>query len=269
VYSAHATVYHRTHPLTDGRLDAAAGVVYLVSGGGGYDMSLPPSQLWDHLHPATALARACNHFVLTSVTADEVTVRAIDTEDRLFDSFTLRHPEPGRQPIAARAPRPVARPVAPARLAGWEEASVRWVYPPSQFAVDSAETCAGQPSLRWSHADNSPSLPAIRRVLKDEGRAYDAVAGKAYELSAWVKTDSVVGGVHVGLEWNGDMGFMGRVTSPALAGTNAWTRLSVVVPPLPRYIYACRIVLSAVPGATGTAWFDEVRLTETAHPLEA
>ncbi len=266
VYSAHATLYHRTYPLTGGRYDGTAGVVYLVAGGGGYHMTLPPSQLWAHLHPTTALARACNHFLLTSVTPDECCVRAIDVDDRLFDMFSLRHTEPFAQPTSAPAATPAirsARPERPLHLAGCDEDPVSWVFPPSQFAADADVTRSGWPSLRWHRSTPGPCLPALRRVLKDEGRAYEAVAGKAYELSAWVKTDALTGGVCLALEWNGDMGFMSRVTSPPLAGTRTWTRLSLAVPPLPRYIYACRIVLTTTPGSTGTAWFDDVRLIES------
>jgi hypothetical protein len=262
VYSAHATLYNRFHPMTQGRYDRAAGVVYVVSGGGGYDMSLPPSQLWDHTHPTTALARAANHFLLTTVTPDECRVRAIDTGDHVFDGFTLQQPQAG--PPRASPAAPVWPFPAPStgRLAGFDDGPVGWVFPRPQFAVDEAEAHAGGRSLRWYNVSGRPCLPAIRRVLKDEGRAYEAVAGKAYELSAWVKTEGVTGGVTLSLEWNGDMGFMGRVTSAPLAGTHDWTRVAVTVPPLPRYIYACRILLSAVPAAAGTAWFDEVQLAE-------
>ena len=52
VYTAHATIYERFHPLRNGQYASQDGVVYFVSGGGGYDMSLSPSELWDHLHPA-------------------------------------------------------------------------------------------------------------------------------------------------------------------------------------------------------------------------
>jgi hypothetical protein len=72
----------------------------------------------------------------------------------------------------------------------------------------------------------------------------------------------VAGGVTLSLAWNGDKGFMGRVASEPLAGTHDWTLVRVAVPPMPPYVYFCRVLLSAKPGSTGRAWFDDVRVEE-------
>ena len=59
------------------------------------------------------------------------------------------------------------------------------------------------------------------------------------------------------------MGFIGRVQSQPVAGTRDWTRLEVSTPALPPYVYCCRVVLSALPGSSGAAWFDGVTVTES------
>lgn len=264
VYNAHATIYERFHPLTGGQYDAGGGVVYFVSGGGGYDMGRTPSELWDHLHPFSAFARPVNHFLLTTVAADECRVRAIDTEDRVFDSLVLTKPSSrlvSLPPASAQLPYPDL-PEAGTVVAGFEEAPVRWVLPRPQYAVDADVTHSGGNSIRWTNDGSEPVFPALRRVLKADDRALDAVAGKSYRVSARVKTQDVSGGVTVSLSWNGDMGFIGRAQSDPLDGTRDWTRVEVEVPPMYPYVYFCRVLLSATPGSTGTAWFDDVEVEE-------
>ena len=91
----------------------------------------------------------------------------------------------------------------------------------------------------------------------------DVAGEKCYEISVWVKTKDVIGGgVTVSLSWNGDMGFIGRTESEPLLGTNNWTLIKIITPPLYKHVYSCRLVFSAKPGTTGKAWFDEVKITE-------
>lgn len=264
VYNAHATIYERFHPLTGGPYDGENGVIYFVSGGGGYDMSLPPSELWDHLHAFSAMAKPVNHFLLTTVAPNECRVLAIDNEDRVIDSLTLTKP-PGEllslPPASLQLPYPDLPEIGTV-IAGFEEGTVRWVLPRPQYAIDAEITHSDRNSIRWTNNGGEPVFPALRRVLKDDGKALDAVAGKSYEVSAWIKTWEVSGGVTLSLAWNGDMGFMGRVESEPLAGTNDWTLVKVAVPEMPPHVYFCRVVLSAKPGSTGTAWFDDVRVEE-------
>ena len=63
------------------------------------------------------------------------------------------------------------------------------------------------------------------------------------------------------------MGFLGRVASEPLAGTRDWTLVRARTPNLPPYVYWLRVVLSATPGSTGTAWFDEVRVSTSENKL--
>ena len=151
----------------------------------------------------------------------------------------------------------------PIRGDGPDEGSVRWVLSRSQYALDAKITRSGGHSIRWSNDGGGPVLPAIRRVIKDDGKAMDVAGGKRYEVSAWVKTQDVTGdGVTVSLSCNGDMGFVDRTESKPLAGTNDWTLVKITPPPLFEFVYWCRVVLSAKPGSTGTAWFDRVNVVE-------
>ena len=264
VYNAHATIYERFHPLKGGQCAQEGGVVYFVSGGGGYDMSLLPSELWDHLHPFSAMAKASNHFLLTTVTPTECRVRAIENDDRVFDSVTLRKP-PAKlaslPPASRRLPYP-EQPDTGTLVAGLKEGRVRWVLPRPQYVVDNETAHSAGHSIRWANDGGEPVFPAIRRVLKDDGKALRAVAGKSYEVSAWVKTKDVTGGVTVSFSWNGDMGFRDRFQSKPVAGTTDWTPVRVSVPPMSPKAYFCRVVLSVKPGSTGTAWFDDVKVAE-------
>lgn len=264
VYTAHATIYERFHPLKEGRYDSTSGVRYFVSGGGGYDMSLSPSELWDHLHPVSAVAKPANHLLLSSVAPDACEVRAIDADGYLFDTLTLNKASALVAPLPAASPQlPYPDlPCAGTVVAGMVEGASRWVLPRAQFRRDSGVVRASEESIRWQSQAAKPVVPAIRRVLKDDGKLLDATAGKRYKLEVWVRTENVRGGVTVSLEWNGDMGFIDRVQSPPLAGTGDWTRMHVTTPALPPHVYSCRVVLSALPGSQGTAWFDDVSVTE-------
>lgn len=262
VYNAHATLYERFHPLRGGRYDSRNGVVYLVSGGGGYDMTQSTAEFWAHRHSFSALAKPVNHFLLTAVSPDECHVKAIDNEDRVFDALTLRK-EPEELPFLPDSAWRAAGPDNPddgTPVAGLEEGPVRWVLPP-QHEVDRRDSHSGGNSIQWHGEDYLPVLPAARRVLKDDGKVLGEAAGKPYTVSAWVKTKDVDGGVFVSLEWNGDMGFIGRADSEPVAGTHDWTRLQFETPVLPGHIYACRLLLSAKRGSAGTAWFDDIQIT--------
>ena len=266
VYTAHATIYERFHPLRGGQYDSENGVVYFVSGGGGYDMSLSPSELWDHLHPVSALAKPTNHFLLTSVTPDECQVRAIDSDGNQFDSLTLTTPAAPVVPLPTASPQLPYPDLPPAGsvVAGMAEGAARWVLPRSHYALDTQAVRSGEQSIRWHKEAGSPVVPAMRRVLKDDGKLLAETAGRRYALEVWVRTEDVQGGVTVSLEWNGDMGFIGRAQSQPLAGATDWTRIEITTPALPAYVYCCRVVLSALPGSKGTAWFDDVTVTELA-----
>ena len=273
VYNAHPTIYERSYPLTNGCYDRVNGVVYIVTGGGGYDMSVVTSELWDHLLPASAVAKAENHFVRTSVTPDECCVRATDNDDRIIDSFSLKKPvgeSPPMPPASSQLPYPENYDLEEGSVvAGFEEGPIRWVMPRPQYSLDTQCARSGGTSIRWQHLEDGPVFPALRRVLARDGGVLEGIKEKRFVVSASIKTHAVQGGATVSFEWSGDKGFLGRFDSDAIDGTRDWTRVSFEVQPETPYpfhseLYACRILLSARPGSTGTAWFDDVSIQELA-----
>ena len=105
-------------------------------------------------------------------------------------------------------------------------------FPELNIGADSAVNHSGRVSVRWTNTGREPVLPAVRRVLQDDGCVGNVVGGKRYEVSAWVKTDKIIGQAKVSFEWSGDIGFVGRVDSEPLKATNDWTLVRFSVPTL-------------------------------------
>lgn len=264
VYNAHATLYERFHPIRDGVYDAQNGVIYIVAGGGGYNMAMATSLPWDHVHPMSATLSSVNHFVLTSVAPHECLVRAIDNSNHVIDRFLLTKEVKGNLSLPDACPVPAYPDVVPEGtvVAGLEEGVVRWVLPSPAFSVDVQEARSGGNCIRWDLPGGETVFPAVRKVLKHNGKALGELGGRRYEVSLWIKTTNVTGGVGAAFEWNGDMGFLGRVSSRHVAGSTGYQRVIFTVPELPAHVYSCRIVLTAKPGSSGVAWFDDICISE-------
>jgi hypothetical protein len=86
VFTSHAIVYERSHPIRGGSLDFENGVRYAVVGGAG------AAPQWFHHKKAwhTAKSRAIPHFVHIAAAPGQLEFQAIDLEGRLFDVLTLR-----------------------------------------------------------------------------------------------------------------------------------------------------------------------------------
>ena len=86
VFTSHAIVYERSHPVLNGCIDFHRGVRYIVVGGAGEQPD------WFHHKKAwhTAKSRAVPHFVHISATPEILEFQAIDLDGRLFDSFVLQ-----------------------------------------------------------------------------------------------------------------------------------------------------------------------------------
>lgn len=86
VFNSHTIVYERSHPLRADKIDFDDGIVYIVAGGAGAMPEwLLPKRDWH-----TSQSLAIPHFVQVVVTLDNLEVRAIDHEGRLFDTLRLR-----------------------------------------------------------------------------------------------------------------------------------------------------------------------------------
>jgi hypothetical protein len=93
VFNSHTIVYERSHPLRGNKVNWEDGTVYIVAGGAGAmpDWLLPKRE-WH-----TSQSLAVPHFVQVVVTTDDLEVRAIDDEGRLFDTFHLRKGSNGKK----------------------------------------------------------------------------------------------------------------------------------------------------------------------------
>lgn len=83
-------------------------------------------------------------------------------------------------------------------------------------------------------------------------------AGKTYRLSAWIKTENVVGGR------GANLGLFGTfINSGPLTGTNDWSKISFsfLAPSTGEVTIACRLGFWGET-STGTAYFDELTLEE-------
>jgi hypothetical protein len=93
VFSGHEHDYERTYPLVDGAaVDThqdpnyvdTSGVVYIVTGGG--STARPTSDACDY----TSVARAATHFTQVDIDGNRLTIRAIDNNGSVLDTWTLQ-----------------------------------------------------------------------------------------------------------------------------------------------------------------------------------
>jgi len=85
VFTSHAIVYERSHPIREDKLDFEKGVRYIVTGGAG----TRPEWFYHKKAWHTAQSRAVPHFLSVSVTEAHLELRAYDYEGRLFDLLEL------------------------------------------------------------------------------------------------------------------------------------------------------------------------------------
>jgi hypothetical protein len=86
VFNSHTIVYERSHPIRSGKIDCNDGIVYIVAGGAG----AMPEWLLPKTEWHTSQSLAVPHFVQVVVTPDDLEIRAIDDEGRLFDMLLIR-----------------------------------------------------------------------------------------------------------------------------------------------------------------------------------
>lgn len=105
------------------------------------------------------------------------------------------------------------------------------------------------------------------------GTALELTPGRAYEIAAWVRTDSVTpgegGGATICLEWTRGGAFYGGEYPKGVTGSSAaWTLVRGVAKVPADADRRVRLVCYLRKTATGTAWFDDVSVREfTDFPL--
>lgn len=87
--------------------------------------------------------------------------------------------------------------------------------------------------------------------------------GKSYVLRAWIKTQDVTGEASLALQPHEEgkpLAFLDLGSESRRSGTHDWTLVEIRVPPLPQNVV--RVFPYVRVKGPGTAWFDELALTE-------
>ncbi len=85
VFNGHIHVYERTWPIRDGGVVEDGGVIHITTGGGGGGLEdFSPTRTWF----SNTVARR-HHFCYVTINGPVLQFKAIDTDDRVFDSFML------------------------------------------------------------------------------------------------------------------------------------------------------------------------------------
>jgi hypothetical protein len=144
---------------------------------------------------------------------------------------------------------------------GFEDGANGWSLPAQLYAIDGNTAHSGAHSLRYHNEPGGPYLLASQSLpLK---------SGKCYRMSVWVKTDKVVcddTGATICMEWFGKDGYIGGSYPPGIKGTNDWQRIDYVTCVVPPGVTGGSVTVYGRSGATGTAWFDDVEVTELPGP---
>jgi len=126
---------------------------------------------------------------------------------------------------------------------------------------------------RFSVKGVESSATSLGRLFQDVTGGL--VPGRQYVLSGWIRTESVAGGSGAVIAlnyvdktgWTPMDGFVVEVGN--VTGTQDWTFFQsplVTLPPMPPDAGALCVVLG-FNAATGTAWFDDLRLSPVESPL--
>ncbi|MBI5685200.1 MAG: hypothetical protein HZC54_08960 [Verrucomicrobia bacterium] len=146
------------------------------------------------------------------------------------------------------------------RNAGFEDGKTNWSLPRTFSVVDDAAH-AGTHSLRLVNTNKASYLLA--------SQAIPFRPGMKYHYSAWVKTRGVQGedtGATICMEWSGPKGWLGGSYASGKKGDQNWFHVESVTAPIPKEATSVRVQLYLRKGMTGTAWFDDVSVTEHYPP---
>ena len=120
--------------------------------------------------------------------------------------------------------------------------------PKAEFAVDESVAHSGKRSIRISSADGADSSFQSIVIVQPYAK---------YRLSGWIKTRDLKPGTSRGALIN--LHAMDIMTK-AVSGTQDWTRVEVVFDTAGTDAVSVNCLFGGWGKATGTAWFDDVRL---------
>ncbi|MGH7740933.1 MAG: carbohydrate binding domain-containing protein, partial [Candidatus Eiseniibacteriota bacterium] len=158
----------------------------------------------------------------------------------------------------------IARAQAPNQLAnsGFEDGASGWKFPQiANFEVSNDASHGGSRSLRISNTDAAAYLLASQKISVEPGRRY--------RFGAWIKTRDVKGedtGATICMEWTGPAGVIGGSYLDGRKGDQDWFHLEGLSGPIPDGAVSGLVTLYLRHGMTGTAWFDDVSVTEEYAP---
>ena len=136
---------------------------------------------------------------------------------------------------------------------GFQEGSKGWILP-KPYTLENGRGRNGTVALSYERKSPDEYLLASQKVLLEPG--------KRYRFSAWVKTEGVENGAAtVCLEFFKKSGLWGGGMYPTGSdGTTDWTLVEGTARISPEAREAARLSLYLTKGATGRAWFDDVKL---------
>lgn len=135
-------------------------------------------------------------------------------------------------------------------VVGWRPDGKAWTFD-EEGGVD------GSRALRWANED--PAYYAM------PSQCPPLAAGRRYRLSVKVRCERLVGGkAGACLEWYGADGrWKGGVYPTEAAGTQReWLEMSALTPAIPTGMVRFLVQPLCTRGATGRAWFDDLRVEE-------
>jgi hypothetical protein len=158
-------------------------------------------------------------------------------------------------PVSAQAPNRLAN-------SGFEDGAGGWKFPQiANFKVVDDVAHGGAHSLRISNTDAKAYLLASQSISVEPGRRY--------RFGAWIKTHDVRGedtGATICMEWNGPTGVIGGSYVDGRKGDQDWFHLEGLSGPIPDGAVSGLLTVYLRHGMTGTAWFDDVTVTEEYAP---
>lgn len=146
------------------------------------------------------------------------------------------------------------------RNPGFEDGPAGWRLP-REFAVAGDVARTGAHSLRLDHPD-AASYPLASQKI-------ELKPGRQYRYSAWIKTRGVTGsdsGATICMEWSGAKGWLGGSYESGKKGDQDWFRVEGITAPVPEEATGIHVSLYLRKGMTGTAWFDDVSVSEFYPP---
>ena len=145
---------------------------------------------------------------------------------------------------------------------GFEEGASSWGLPQPLYTIDSTVAHSGARSLKYHNEPGGPYLIA--------GQGLPLKVGKCYRMSAWVKTEGIAStdtGATISMEWAGKEGYLGGAYPPGIMGTSDWRPIIFFTGPIPEGVTGGSIIAYGRPGTSGTAWFDDIEVTEFDEPV--